>query len=1012
MEGENPEGKFGVDHVETPDDVMGVDTGYGRTSSAVRHAEENPDKPLSSKGKDGTQKSAGSMLSSGEKDQPSDKDESSSEGWSNRTGGKAKMLSQAATGNVAGLSKEVKKNGGIKATAKKMGPIATIAIALLAGMGAFLGNQSLLLPSLVENLFLNYDSQNIITNIRSKIIFKMQMKGSIDANSKWADFTRHQKKKLANAGIEVETVRSGLKKYRVLKYTNSDGEVSYVAADADEAAKVKSKLGDVDVADFESKVKADNDFFVKYQDGTATWRTSVATMFDKVSDWVFNKLHITRNTYTDIEEKAPADGDYDAAKKAVDEDFDTEFQKATTGDTEVDATSHKKDSIEDEDTGETKTTVDDDSGSTKVSGDTEADVKASIEADDGAVAKAMDSDDIAGSGSSAAGVLSNIAEGTCQAYNIVNGMNRMIKAYEIAQIAVIGMKVLEAIQRMQAGDGGGDVIADIVGNMLTLVTIQKVKMQASSDKFGAEKFVNLEGSVMSSDAIGALYGGSQLTSNNAAVKALVVPESTIRRILNTIGTNSGTGYKVCSVANLAANAIDVVINIVSFGTAKLAGMLVGMAKGIVKGLVIAGLVAFFVPRIAKMLTRKFKEVVEGPIGGAALSWATSHVFSKNAQASGYRPARPDTLIKYAQLKQEVIADETRYAALTKSPFDTSSPYTFMGTILRTVGASMAKGNTLTSSINTFTNITAKSLNAFVPSSFAANKTVDELVSLGECTDLNTMNEGDSNKNTGDAFCEMVTVGDTTKNGTSPENVVKGLQDMTCTNSERGKKAFGDSFDPTKEDFDKNLTIEDDSCLSRFVVEYTQREAPLGEPDMAIADSYKASTGNTFFDMLASAVSFGLLDLHNSFEEVKHIPNTLGSEYTDPARPNAAYYNMAEQFIIQERMREAATGGEERSSVAVYLDKYYKEHPLDNSFEGILARYSGLSKKQVSFYLELGEEMTFLADYNPDGYYPLAYKHEDKTPKLEVEDDKPTNVFIVNVPYIILEVPIGKKNITA
>ena len=111
------------------------------------------------------------------------------------------------------------------------------------------------------------------------------------------------------------------------------------------------------------------------------------------------------------------------------------------------------------------------------------------------------------------------------------------------------------------------------------------------------------------------------------------------------------------------------------------------------------------------------------------------------------------------------------------------------------------------------------------------------------------------------------------------------------------------------------------------------------------------------------------------------------------------------------MREAATGGEERNAVSVFLEDYYKEHPLDNSFEGVIARYSGLSKKQVSFFLELGEEIVFLADYHPESLYPLAQVEEKPAPKFKVEENG-TTVFVVNVPYIILEVPTGKRNTTA
>ena len=1017
MEGDGSPKKLDLDKVSTPEDEIGVDIGYGRKSD-IRTSEENPKKPYNSllRGKTDDKKSAGEMLANGEKNQQSDKDGKTSEsGWKNKTGERAKMATQAATGNMLGLARSVRRNGGVKRTLKVAGPVGVILIVLAIAFGSILGSQSTLLASLVGNLQLQYDPINVTTNLRSKIIMKMTMKGSISANSKWSEFTTHQKRKLANAGIEVQTVRSGLKKYTVLKYTDDDNNVSYVAADPEAANKIRAEMGDVDVSDFEGKIQNDNDFFVKYQDGTATWRTSVAAMFDKVADWVFDKMHVTRNTFTDVEEKAPADGDYDSAKAAVDEDFDGEFQKATTGDTDIDAARHKSGEETDPDTGETRATYDEDIGQTKFGGDDEASIRQSIEDPNGATQKALDSDDIAG-GSGAAGILSNIAEGTCQAYNIVTGMNRMIKAYELAQVVVMGMKVLEAIQRMQAGDGGGDVIADVVGNNLTEVVQQKVKTQSKSDTFGEDKYETLEGSVMSSNPIGAVFGGSQITSNTKEVKALVVPESTIRKILNTVGGNSGTGYKVCAMANLTANALDLIINIATLGAATLGSFIVSGATALVKGIIIAGLISFFVPRIAEMLTRKFDDVVKGPIGGAALSWATSHALGKNAQASGFRPAREDTLIKYAYAKEQVIADETRYAKLTMSPFDTSSPYTFMGTLVRTFGSSFTAHDSIISGVTTFSNIARKSFNAFIPSSYASNKTVDELVSHGECTDLESMNSGTGNEPIGDAFCEIVAVGDMTKINKAPDEVVKYLQNTTCTGVNNafagGKKAFGDNFDENAEDFDKNLNVQKDTCLGKFISEWTQRETPAGEPDDSIANSYQVSSGNTVLDMLGSLLTLGTLDLINSAEVAAHLPNIIGDEYTDPSSPNADYYNVAEQFVTQERIREAATGGEERSAVSVFLDKYYEENPLDDSFEGRLARYSGLSKKTVSQLLEVGELMTFLADYDPSDYGPVFTNHEEPKVTLESTEKKPSNYFIINVPYIILETPQSKRTTTA
>ena len=61
---------------------------------------------------------------------------------------------------------------------------------------------------------------------------------------------------------------------------------------------------------------------------------------------------------------------------------------------------------------------------------------------------------------------------------------------------------------------------------------------------------------------------------------------------------------------------------------------------------------------------------------------------------------------------------------------------------------------------------------------------------------------------------------------------------------------------------------------------------------------------------------------------------------------------------------------EKSSVTAFLEDYYEKHPLDNSFEGILARRSGLTKETVIALLETAEKAVFLASYNPANYYPV------------------------------------------
>jgi len=213
MEGGEPEDKYGIDHVETPEDVMGVDLGNG-LKSKIRSSEDNPQKPLD-KGEAGND---GDILNAGEKNQQSDKDENSKEGasWANRTGEKAKLTAAAATGNVGKLAKEVKKNGGIRGTAKVVGPIGTILIIIAFCIGGFLGSQSTMLGSLVGNLQGSFDPIDIAAAVRSKVLIKSIMSGNNTKGGLWSKFSDRMKAKFKNANIEVETNGDTVSSYQTI----------------------------------------------------------------------------------------------------------------------------------------------------------------------------------------------------------------------------------------------------------------------------------------------------------------------------------------------------------------------------------------------------------------------------------------------------------------------------------------------------------------------------------------------------------------------------------------------------------------------------------------------------------------------------------------------------------------------------------------------------------------------------------------------------------------------------
>ena len=101
------------------------------------------------------------------------------------------------------------------------------------------------------------------------------------------------------------------------------------------------------------------------------------------------------------------------------------------------------------------------------------------------------------------------------------------------------------------------------------------------------------------------------------------------------------------------------------------------------------------------------------------------------------------------------------------------------------------------------------------------------------------------------------------------------------------------------------------------------------------------------------------------------------------RVGVVFFPKYQRFIEDQRLLENM-GLIEKSSVTAFLEDYYEKHPLDNSFEGVLARKTGLTKENVIATVDTINYLTFIADYNPDGFYPLNYQTPEED-EVHIED---------------------------
>ena len=116
----------------------------------------------------------------------------------------------------------------------------------------------------------------------------------------------------------------------------------------------------------------------------------------------------------------------------------------------------------------------------------------------------------------------------------------------------------------------------------------------------------------------------------------------------------------------------------------------------------------------------------------------------------------------------------------------------------------------------------------------------------------------------------------------------------------------------------------------------------------------------------------------------------------------------QRYISDQRILESM-GLIEESSVSVALRKYYELHPLDNSFEGVLARKTGMTKENVEIALDFIKLASFADNYEPADYAPYATREEERqiisfdngTPDLMTEyKNVDINIAVVRREYLI------------
>ena len=472
-----------------------------------------------------------------------------------------------------------------------------------------------------------------------------------------------------------------------------------------------------------------------------------------------------------------------------------------------------------------------------------------------------------------------------------------------------------------------------------------------------------------------------------------------------VGAVAGFGggvaaFRACNAIQGLAGTVSFIADVASLFTYGISKVVKDTIKGAIEGSAIAGamitislIVEAITPTLAHWFVSQLGSLFLGKTGGFALLSGAQNIMNSNLQMSTGRYAGRENAIELFALTKDVEREWAAYERATKNPFDVTSKYTFLGSIYNAVlPIANMSGNTITSMVSSVASLTNDSVVALVSPSVSAasetNKFAASLSSEGNCGYLESVGV------TGDFACNKYA-------GAYVEEIDTASPDDIYVNMQN----YG-SFDG--EDSDGNPKINVNSDYAKYIVACVSSDTQPGTMNGAV-QGFLTGIGKGIHDksvVASGLVNFGrnfipfegALDAVEAGEEETNIMWNSGlacTGNTDDAAFNEKIKNFSMYNLDQRVLYNM--GVIENNSTVAFLEDYYKENPLDYSFEGRIARISGMSKEEVEETLALIEYYNFVANYDSAARYAFGVPVVEEPHEVLFDND---NVVAENT-YIIL-----------
>ena len=897
----------------------------------------------------------------------------SGSGFKNSVQGTAKDLSKAATGGAAA------KLTAAKNLLKNKGPFGFIlAIVAVIGVG-ILASQSLMPFSVVARFIEEYNGLSFVNENRYDMVLTRALRKSGTKSYNTAV------EALKKQGIEVKTEGGNT----TMTWLDSDGNSKSISGSGlDLLNKIKGALD------------TDANFSNKYIPAVSSWRGKGSSWFDNITVKVLNRLELSRNRW----QWWDSSDDTDAETKA--KQFTDTARNPKNTETEVQADSNDEPEDEDGDTDpDTDPDADPDTDSdttvrpeTIVDGTDMTDIDA-VKAKIRSIASRIDI---------GAGLLDAAVNITCGAVTLYTAVSLIIFAHQVAEVLNAFSGLVEAIDKAKAGDGTNSPINEY------MTTLTK------TDENGK--------TAMSSSGMAVLYTkatGGDYTYNEAV--QIVNNESAFSNVFGfdaLAGMSAVSAFAICAYARATSATIQTVLGILTFGAFSFISSLLGFITSLLQAAGINAAIEALAGFVQKVFTTDvIGKNMFGELFGNYIASGGNIYLSKNSQTSGSSPGGATAINAYNAYKQESIAKEAARDRATLSPFDTSSKYTFMGSIMESLISlsTTSMGNALTSTVTAIGSTLTSSLTSLLPSASALATTRMNQTN-GNCQYLESVGA------VGDMYCNPYYVDDFSTIDTDINTVIRNVANL---GSFEGYSTLTDDQIQQYIDGELELEIKESSNLYKYIVYCGGRESIYGVADGNIASELNsASTGNSALDTIIGAIPV-VGDVQGALEAAQDIKNVgwVGGGYCINTEQNTAkdgwggwegegkwYQRFTEDSRLMENMgffddsdttaievdQERAESGiiaydanetyDENGDIIAYdvdgdpvdanstagmsavskaMLAYYEENPVDTSELGWLSRYSGLTKDEVIAVLDEVDTVLARLEYDPTGRGPAT-----------------------------------------